>query len=84
MAKWKRSGADALREYEQSSSYAKNIGAAQMQQQEQTQSGTWKRSGADALREYEQSTNFPQTMRQRQYNAEERNYDAFANYRAAM
>ena len=84
MAKWKRSGADALREYEQSSSYAKNIGAAQMQQQEQTQSGTWKRSGADALREYEQSTNFPQTMRQRQYNAEERNYDAFANYRAAL
>ena len=84
MAKWKRSGADALREYEQSSSYAKNIGAAQMQQQEQTQSGTWKRSGADALREYEQSTNFLQTMRQRQYNAEERNYDAFANYRAAM
>lgn len=84
MAKWKRSGADALREYEQSSSYAKNIGAAQMQQQEQTQSGTWKRSGADALREYEQSTNFPQTMRQRQYNAEERNYDAFANYRSAM
>ena len=84
MAKWKRSGADALREYEQSSSYAKNIGAAQMQQQEQTQSGTWKRSGADALREYEQSTNFPKTMRQRQYNAEERNYDAFANYRAAL
>ena len=84
MAKWKRSGADALREYEQSSSYAKNTGAAQMQQQEQTQSGTWKRSGADALREYEQSTNFPQTMRQRQYNAEERNYDAFANYRAAL
>nr|DAE75341.1 MAG TPA: hypothetical protein [Caudoviricetes sp.] len=84
MAKWKRSGADALREYEQASSYAKNTGAAQMQQQEQTQSGTWKRSGADALREYEQSTNFPQTMRQRQYNAEERNYDAFANYRAAM
>ena len=84
MAKWKRSGADALREYEQSSSYAKNIGAAQMQQQEQTQSGTWKRSGADALREYEQSTNFPKTMRQRQYNAEERNYDAFANYSAAL
>lgn len=84
MAKWKRSGADALREYEQASSYAKNTGAAKMQQQEQTQSGTWKRSGADALREYEQSTNFPQTMRQRQYNAEERNYDAFANYRAAM
>lgn len=84
MAKWKRSGADALREYEQSSSYAKNIGAAQMQQQEQTQSGTWKSSGADALREYEQSTNFPKTMRQRQYNAEERNYDAFANYRAAL
>lgn len=84
MAKWKRSGADALREYEQASSYAKNTGAAQMQQQEQTQSGTWKRSGADALREYEQSTNFPQTMRQRQYNAEERNYDAFANYRAAL
>ena len=84
MAKWKRSGADALREYEHSSSYAKNIGAAQMQQQEQTQSGTWKRSGADALREYEQSTNFPKTMRQRQYNAEERNYDAFANYRAAL
>lgn len=84
MAKWKRSGADALREYEQASSYAKNTGAAQMQQQEQTQIGTWKRSGADALREYEQSTNFPHTMRQRQYNAEERNYDAFANYRAAM
>ncbi len=84
MAKWKRSGADALREYEQASSYAKNTGAAQMQQQEQTKSGTWKRSGADALREYEQSTNFPQTMRQRQYNAEERNYDAFANYRAAL
>ncbi len=84
MAKWKRSGADALREYEQASSYAKNTGAAQMQQQEQTQSGTWKRSGADALREYEQSTNFQQTMRQRQYNAEERNYDAFANYRAAL
>lgn len=84
MAKWKRSGADALREYEQASSYAKNTGAAQMQQQEQTQSGTWKRSGADALREYEQSTNFPQTMRQRKYNAEERNYDAFANYRAAL
>lgn len=84
MAKWKRSGADALREYERASSYAKNTGAAQMQQQEQTKSGTWKRSGADALREYEKSTNFPQTMRQRQYNAEERNYDAFANYRAAM
>ena len=84
MAKWKRSGADALREYEQSSSYAKNIGAAQMQQQEQTQSGTWKRSGADALREYEQSTSFPQTMQQRKYNAEDRNYDAYAKFREAL
>ena len=83
MAKWKRSGADALREYEQASSYAKNTGAAQMQQQEQKQSRAWKRSGADALREYEQSSSFPQTVQDRKYDASERSYDAYARFREA-
>lgn len=79
MAKWKRSGADALREYEQSSNYVGSIGVTPLNERSTSEAGgTWKRSGADALREYEQSSSFPQTLQVRKYNAEDRNYDQFA------
>ena len=79
MAKWKRSGADALREYEQSSNYVGSIGVTPMNERSTSEAGgKWKRSGADALREYEQSSSFPQTLQVRKYNAEDRNYDQFA------
>lgn len=79
MAKWKRSGADALREYEQSSNYVGSIGVTPLNERSTSEAGgKWKRSGADALREYEQSSSFPQTLQVRKYNAEDRNYDQFA------
>lgn len=79
MAKWKRSGADALREYEQSSNYVGSIGVTPLNERSTPEAGgKWKRSGADALREYEQSSSFPQTLQVRKYNAEDRNYDQFA------
>lgn len=79
MAKWKRSGADALREYEQSSNYVGSIGVTPLNERSTSEAGgKRKRSGADALREYEQSSSFPQTLQVRKYNAEDRNYDQFA------
>lgn len=79
MAKWKRSGSDALREYEQSSNYVGSIGVTPLNERSTSEAGgKWKRSGADALREYEQSSSFPQTLQVRKYNAEDRNYDQFA------
>ena len=75
MAKWKRSGLDAIREYEASSSYAKNIGAAQVAQQDRPNEKKWKRSGLDAIREYEASSNFPKTVAVRKYNAADREYN---------
>ena len=75
MAKWKRSGLDAIREYEASSSYAKNIGAAQVTQQDRPNEKKWKRSGLDAIREYEASSNFPKTVAVRKYNAADREYN---------
>lgn len=75
MAKWKRSGLDAIREYEASSSYAKNIGAAQVAQQDRPTEKKWKRSGLDAIREYEASSNFPKTVAVRKYNAADREYN---------
>lgn len=57
MAKKKRTGLDALREYEAGSNYAASSATSYGREQTQTKTGTFKRSGLDALREYEQYKN---------------------------
>lgn len=57
MAKKKRTGLDALREYEAGSGYAASSATSYGQTQTQGKTTTFKRSGLDALREYEQYKN---------------------------
>lgn len=57
MAKKKRTGLDALREYEAGSTNAASSAASYGQTQTQTKSSAIKRSGLDAIREYEQYGN---------------------------
>lgn len=57
MAKKKRTGLDALQEYEAGSGYAASSATSYGQTQTQGKTTTFKRSGLDALREYEQYKN---------------------------
>lgn len=57
MAKKKRTGLDALKEYEAGSGYAASSATSYGQTQTQEKTTTFKRSGLDALREYEQYGN---------------------------
>lgn len=57
MAKKKRTGLDALQEYEAGSGYAASSATSYGQTQTQGKTTTIKRSGLDALREYEQYRN---------------------------
>nr|DAM94757.1 MAG TPA: PolyVal ADP-Ribosyltransferase [Caudoviricetes sp.] len=57
MAKKKRTGLDALREYEAGSTNAASSATSYGQTQTQTKSASFKRSGLDAIREYEQYGN---------------------------
>ena len=57
MAKKKRTGLDALREYEAGSTNAASSATSYGQTQTQTKSTSFKRSGLDAIREYEQYGN---------------------------
>ena len=57
MAKKKRTGLDALQEYEAGSGYAASSATSYGQTQTQGKSTSFKRSGLDALREYEQYGN---------------------------
>nr|DAO94704.1 MAG TPA: hypothetical protein [Caudoviricetes sp.] len=57
MAKKKRTGLDALQEYEAGSGYAASYATSYGQTQTQGKTTTFKRSGLDALREYEQYKN---------------------------
>ena len=57
MAKKRRTGLDALKEYEAGSGYAASSATSYGQTQTQGKTTTFKRSGLDALREYEQYKN---------------------------
>lgn len=57
MAKKRRTGLDALQEYEAGSGYAASSATSYGQTQTQGKTTTFKRSGLDALREYEQYKN---------------------------
>lgn len=91
MAKKKRTGLDALREYEAGSTNAASSAASYGQTQTQTKSSTIKRSGLDAIREYEQygnpgavqDTAFDPNYRSRNYQTPETNA-AFEAYKNAV
>ena len=91
MAKKKRTGLDALREYEAGSNYAASSATSYGQTQTQTKSTSFKRSGLDALREYEQYRN-PGTVQDTAFdpNYRSRNYQtqagsaAFEAYKNAL
>ena len=91
MAKKKRTGLDALREYEAGSTNAASSAASYGKTQTQTKSSTIKRSGLDAIREYEQygnpgavqDTAFDPNYRSRNYQTPETNA-AFEAYKNAV
>ena len=91
MAKKKRTGLDALREYEAGSGYAASSATSYGQTQTQGKTTTFKRSGLDALREYEQyknpgavqDTTFDPNYRSRNYQTPGKNA-AFEAYKNAV
>ena len=91
MAKKKRTGLDALQEYEAGSGYAASSATSYGQMQTQGKTTTIKRSGLDALREYEQYKNpgavqdtaFDPNYRSRNYQTPGQNA-AFEAYRNAV
>lgn len=91
MAKKKRTGLDALREYEAGSGYAASAATSYGQTQTQGKTTTFKRSGLDALREYEQyknpgavqDTTFDPNYRSRNYQTQGQNA-AFEAYKNAV
>ena len=91
MAKKKRTGLDALQEYEAGSGYAASSATSYGQTQTQGKTTTFKRSGLDALREYEQyknpgavqDTTFDPNYRSRNYQTPGQNA-AFEAYRNAV
>ena len=91
MAKKKRTGLDALREYEAGSGYAASSATSYGQTQTQGKTTTFKRSGLDALREYEQyknpgavqDTTFDPNYRSRNYQTPGQNA-AFEAYKNAV
>ena len=91
MAKKKRTGLDALREYEAGSTNAASSAASYGQTQTQTKSSAIKRSGLDAIREYEQygnpgavqDTAFDPNYRSRNYQTSEMKA-AFEAYKNAV
>lgn len=91
MAKKKRTGLDALREYEAGSTNAASSAASYGQMQTQTKSSAIKRSGLDAIREYEQygnpgavqDTAFDPNYRSRNYQTPEMRA-AFEAYKNAV
>lgn len=91
MAKKKRTGLDALREYEAGSTNAASSAASYGQTQTQTKSSAIKRSGLDAIREYEQygnpgavqDTAFDPNYRSRNYQTPEMRA-AFEAYKNAV
>ena len=91
MAKKKRTGLDALQEYEAGSGYAASSATSYGQTQTQWKSTSFKRSGLDALREYEQYRNpgsvqdtaFDPNYRSRNYQTPGQNA-AFEAYKNAV
>lgn len=91
MAKKRRTGLDALQEYEAGSGYAASSATSYGQTQTQGKTTTFKRSGLDALREYEQYKNpgavqdtaFDPNYRSRNYQTPGRNA-AFEAYKNAV
>ena len=91
MAKKKRTGLDALQEYEAGSGYAASSATSYGQTQTQGRTTTIKRSGLDALREYEQyknpgavqDTTFDPNYRSRNYQTPGQNA-AFEAYKNAV
>ena len=91
MAKKKRTGLDALQEYEAGSGYAASSATSYGQTQTQGKTTTFKRSGLDALREYEQYKNpgavqdtaFDPNYRSRNYQTPGQNA-AFEAYKNAV
>lgn len=91
MAKKKRTGLDALQEYEAGSGYAASSATSYGQTQKQGKTTTFKRSGLDALREYEQyknpgavqDTTFDPNYRSRNYQTPGQNA-AFEAYKNAV
>ena len=91
MAKKKRTGLDALQEYEAGSGYAASSATSYGQTQTQGKTTTIKRSGLDALREYEQYKNpgavqdtaFDPNYRSRNYQTPGQNA-AFEAYKNAV
>lgn len=91
MAKKKRTGLDALQEYEAGSGYAASSATSYGQTQTQGKTMTIKRSGLDALREYEQyrnpgsvqDTTFDPNYRSRNYQTPGQNA-AFEAYKNAV
>ena len=91
MAQKKRTGLDALQEYEAGSGYAASSATSYGQTQTQGKTTTFKRSGLDALREYEQyknpgavqDTTFDPNYRSRNYQTPGQNA-AFEAYKNAV
>lgn len=91
MAKKRRTGLDALQEYEAGSGYAASSATSYGQTQTQGKTTTFKRSGLDALREYEQyknpgavqDTTFDPNYRSRNYQTPGQNA-AFEAYKNAV
>ena len=91
MAKKKRTGLDALQEYEVGSGYAASSATSYGKTQTQGKTTTFKRSGLDALREYEQyknpgavqDTTFDPNYRSRNYQTPGKNA-AFEAYKNAV
>lgn len=91
MAKKRRTGLDALQEYEAGSGYAASSATSYGQTQTQGKTTTFKRSGLDALREYEQYKNpgavqdtaFDPNYRSRNYQTPGQNA-AFEAYKNAV
>lgn len=91
MAKKKRTGLDALQEYEAGSGYAASSATSYGRTQTQGKTTTFKRSGLDALREYEQyknpgavqDTTFDPNYRSRNYQTPGQNA-AFEAYKNAV
>lgn len=91
MAKKKRTGLDALQEYEAGSGYAASSATSYGQTQTNGKSTSFKRSGLDALREYEQyrnpgcvqDTTFDPNYRSRNYQTPGQNA-AFEAYKNAV
>lgn len=91
MAKKRRTGLDALKEYEAGSGYAASSATSYGQTQTQGKTTTFKRSGLDALREYEQYKNpgavqdtaFDPNYRSRNYQTPGQNA-AFEAYKNAV